>query len=61
MKSAITLPNNGVTRMPIKNQQWEANLLVESIAKLKEQIKHEEAYLVKRLAWIDECRRLGRS
>ena len=55
-----TLPDNGVTRMPIKNQQWEADLLVASIKELKEKIKTQEATLVKRHAWIAECKRLGR-
>jgi hypothetical protein len=47
--------------MPIKNQQWEADLLVASIAELKEKIKTQEATLAKRIAWIKEAKRLGRS
>jgi hypothetical protein len=53
-------PHNTVTPLPIKNQEWEANLLVESIAELKEKIKTQEATLAKRRTWIKEAKRLGR-
>ena len=56
----MELPNNGVTRMPIKNQQWEADLIAGSIQETEEELKRLQEEYVRRLAWIGECKRLGR-
>jgi chorismate mutase len=49
----MIVPNNAVTRMPIKAQQREADMIAESIAELEQKLKSYRKEHRTRLAWID--------